>query len=493
MADSDPPAAPPSDAPSGTEPDPTTPPAVAPESAPLLKGAEGATAAEFAAFVALKKTLLDDSEVDDALLPDDVQLFRFCCVCLCDAAAAEAMARTHIAWRAEKRHILEAAARDVDAEGGISDYATAAAADDRAPNDGESTGYSPPALLCDLLPMAFKGFTGMDNDGYPVWVMRAGEVDTWSLVQAFEGSVHDAAIYWMQAVLEAMKRLSATQERCVHRCTAVIDVGGFGAQHLSDVKGLAFFYAYVQMATANYPEIFRHIFIINAGMVFPSLFATIQPLLPERDRKVIKILGGAEAYMPVLEAHLPLSCVPAVLGGTMRDPDEDGYGSGALCGHRVPVGGSVSALLMRRGGLAAPVAADVKVEVHRCEPGDAEAIKAGGDCYAVVRWTAQVKPLGPGVPDMDPFSNLPGAANRGPSSRFELWWAQDSYTSQWADHGQPIVVAAVGAEGSHAFDFKTTVYGLYSGYAYVAKLRARVGALKAAGEWSEDFRFTADA
>ncbi|GIL58471.1 hypothetical protein Vafri_13601 [Volvox africanus] len=65
-----------------------------------------------------------------------------------------------------------------------------------------------------------------------------------------------------------------------------------------------------------YPEHLGTMFVINTPLIFRGIWAAVQPLLQERTRKKIVILGSD--YLPTLTQMVPLERLPDIFGGKMR-------------------------------------------------------------------------------------------------------------------------------------------------------------------------------
>ena len=78
--------------------------------------------------------------------------------------------------------------------------------------------------------------------------------------------------------------------------------------------------AIVTGAGSFFPETAWKLFIVNAPFIFRSAYAVIKPLIHPVTRDKIKILGGKSAYLPEMKkAGIPLSAIPASMGGTHAD------------------------------------------------------------------------------------------------------------------------------------------------------------------------------
>lgn len=77
-----------------------------------------------------------------------------------------------------------------------------------------------------------------------------------------------------------------------------------------------------------YCESLGQMFIINTPTIFRLVWAVVNPLLEERTRRKIVILGSD--YLPTITQLIPLENLPECLGGTSKAPV-----SGVVCWERV--------------------------------------------------------------------------------------------------------------------------------------------------------------
>jgi hypothetical protein len=77
-----------------------------------------------------------------------------------------------------------------------------------------------------------------------------------------------------------------------------------------------------QMYEANYPELLRRVFIINAPKIFSILYSIVTPFMHERTRDKIQVYGqDSKQWKATLLADIDPDQLPASYGGTMTDPD----------------------------------------------------------------------------------------------------------------------------------------------------------------------------
>lgn len=78
----------------------------------------------------------------------------------------------------------------------------------------------------------------------------------------------------------------------------------------------------IQMYEANYPELLRRVFIINAPKIFSILYSIVTPFMHQRTRDKIQVYGhDSKQWKAALLADIDPDQLPASYGGTMTDPD----------------------------------------------------------------------------------------------------------------------------------------------------------------------------
>ena len=129
-----------------------------------------------------------------------------------------------------------------------------------------------------------------DRAGQPILIERFGKCD---LTYLNKDLGTDEIIEWVIHRLEyrqlILSKLSQQRGEMI-RYFGIVDLSGLGFQHCStslyDVGKKI-----LKVSTTYFPEAMSNICVINTPYVFSTIFAAIQPLLPERTQKKIRILG----------------------------------------------------------------------------------------------------------------------------------------------------------------------------------------------------------
>ncbi|KAB7498357.1 SEC14-like protein 2 [Armadillidium nasatum] len=93
----------------------------------------------------------------------------------------------------------------------------------------------------------------------------------------------------------------------------------------------------LQAYEANYPEILKYAFVINAPKIFSAAFALIKPFMNENTIRKVKIFG-TRGWREVILNEVSPDQLPAHWGGTMTDPDGDPRCPSKIgCGGKIPI------------------------------------------------------------------------------------------------------------------------------------------------------------
>jgi len=147
-------------------------------------------------------------------------------------------------------------------------------------------------------------------------------------------SMMEKDIYSVRTNLERHK-LPPTE---VFQSTMIMDLEEFGMQHITHKPTLDVAMQYVQFYEANYPEVLRRMFIVNAPKIFSILFALLKPFLNGTTFSKIVFLGSSDSphtHKALLD-EIEADQLPAHYGGTLTDPDGN-----PLCLSLVNMGGTV--------------------------------------------------------------------------------------------------------------------------------------------------------
>ncbi|CAD5218647.1 unnamed protein product [Bursaphelenchus okinawaensis] len=175
------------------------------------------------------------------------------------------------------------------------------------------------------------GVMGFDNDGDLITCSFLGNVRPRTLVkcgsthQVFKMAILDAVLIWKLL----KKREQKTGKKA--GCKIIMDLSGFGMEHLF-APTVKIYLNLIKLLQDMFPEITNKIYVINSPTVFTTAFALIKPILSEKTKAKIEILGSN--YQEMLLNELGADNVYPLYGGTKK-----------------PVKGSLETGTLRMGGV----------------------------------------------------------------------------------------------------------------------------------------------
>lgn len=254
-------------------------------------------------FFALKKFR---QSVEDILQPhhDNYFLVRWLRARKWDVAAAEKMLRESMEWR-----------RQWDVE--------------------KLSEWVPPQILKDYLP---HGLSGFDKDGAPVIVVYFDALDLYGILHVVSRrDMIKVTIKYLEEYLKLCREQMQKHGPAAGQVVVIFDMQGFNLrQYLWRPAGEVVI-TLLQMYEANYPEILKTCYIINAPKVFAFAFSVAKKFMNEYTLSKIQIhKADPSKWQPAIFSNVARDQVPAFFGGTLKDPD----GNPKL-GTKIRLGGKV--------------------------------------------------------------------------------------------------------------------------------------------------------
>ncbi|GLI68592.1 hypothetical protein VaNZ11_013062 [Volvox africanus] len=159
-----------------------------------------------------------------------------------------------------------------------------------------------------------------DKYGRPIYIELLGQTDPSRMLEAttLDRLVH----YHICEVENLMRRIlpacSALAGRPIITKSVILDMRGvsmktFGSAAQKILKTV------IAIDQDYYCETLGQMFIINTPTVFRVIWAVVNPLLEERTRRKIVILGSD--FLPTIKQLVPLEKLPTFLGGSSKVPD----------------------------------------------------------------------------------------------------------------------------------------------------------------------------
>ncbi|KAG2423225.1 hypothetical protein HXX76_015482 [Chlamydomonas incerta] len=239
--------------------------------------------------VALGK-LREQLTAEDALVPDhddDITLLRFLMARDFNVDKALAMYRDMRAWR------------QAEAINGL--------------YQADPAGAQFPEM--EALLEAYPHFTfNTDKFGRPVYVEMLGRTDAAKLFEVItvERLIRYHCWTWERYLRCYLPACSEAAGRPICTTTVIIDLAGLSLGHFNAATQ-RLLNTFSKIDQDYYPEHLGLMFIINTPLIFRGIWAAVQPLLQERTRKKIIMLGSD--YLPELSKVVPPERLPDLLGG----------------------------------------------------------------------------------------------------------------------------------------------------------------------------------
>ncbi|CAG7721230.1 unnamed protein product [Allacma fusca] len=152
---------------------------------------------------------------------------------------------------------------------------------------------------------------GKDKEGY---LVAAAQIGKWDFRSAVEAGLKNEfilfVIQWFERLVDIFDQLS-TKDRFYGQLCIIFDFEGFAYRQLASKGVITMLVELIQIFEANYPEVLRVIWIINAPAVFNILWGIIKPFLTERTTSKIRIHGSnrgkwrADIVSMVKEENIP--------------------------------------------------------------------------------------------------------------------------------------------------------------------------------------------
>ncbi|XP_057372014.1 SEC14-like protein 2 [Daphnia carinata] len=108
----------------------------------------------------------------------------------------------------------------------------------------------------------------------------------------------------------------------ISQLTIIFDMDGFSMRHITYKPGIDTVLQLLQVYEANYPELLRRVFVINAPKVFAVLYSMMKPLMHEKTANKVHVFSNnSDQWKAALLEDIDPQELPACYGGTLTDPD----------------------------------------------------------------------------------------------------------------------------------------------------------------------------
>ncbi|KAI8434560.1 hypothetical protein MSG28_003106 [Choristoneura fumiferana] len=183
-----------------------------------------------------------------------------------------------------------------------------------------------------------SGSTGFDKEGSPVIIVPFVGLDAWGLLHAVtKTDVIRMILRHLERYLALARAQAQTHGPHALKVTVLFDLEGFNMRQYAWKPAAEMVFTLLQLYEANYPEILKSCFIVNAPKVFSLAFSVIKKFMHEYTISKIKIYGSdAKKWQAQVLQLIDKDQLPVHYGGTVLDDNGD-----PRCGLIVKPGGKV--------------------------------------------------------------------------------------------------------------------------------------------------------
>ncbi|CAK1545137.1 unnamed protein product [Leptosia nina] len=195
--------------------------------------------------------------------------------------------------------------------------------------------WKPPEVLEKHFP---SGTTGFDKEGSPIIFVPFVGLDVWGLLHSVSRTdLIRMILRHLEHYLALGRKQSLTYGPAALKVTVIFDLEGFNIRQYAWKPAAEMVFTLLQIYEANYPEILKSCFLINAPKVFSLAFSVVKKFMHEYTISKIRIFGtDAKKYQPQILALIDKDTLPAHYGGNLVDENGD-----PRCSSLIKPGGKV--------------------------------------------------------------------------------------------------------------------------------------------------------
>ncbi|PNF14249.1 hypothetical protein B7P43_G12208 [Cryptotermes secundus] len=196
--------------------------------------------------------------------------------------------------------------------------------------------WVPPEVMQKYYP---SGISGYDKEGAPVIIVPFAGLDMWGMMHCINKSDFiKMTIKTLEMYMSIAREQAEKFGNEASKLICVMDMENFNIRQYAWRPAGEVVVALVQMYEANYPEILKACYIINAPKVFAIAFAVVKNFMNEHTLRKIQIIkSDPQKWQPILLASIEPDQLPAHFGGTLTDPDGNPrYATKVAQGGKIP-------------------------------------------------------------------------------------------------------------------------------------------------------------
>ncbi|KDR20081.1 SEC14-like protein 2 isoform X2 [Zootermopsis nevadensis] len=180
--------------------------------------------------------------------------------------------------------------------------------------------WEPPEVIQKYYP---SGISGYDKDGAPVIIVPFAGLDMWGMMHCIsKADFIKMTIKTLELYLSRAREQAQKFGQEASKVVVIMDMENFNLRQYAWRPAGEAVMALLQMYEANYPEILKACYIINAPKVFAIAFSVVKNFLNEYTLQKIQIIASdPRKWQPLLLKLIESDQLPAHFGGTQTDPD----------------------------------------------------------------------------------------------------------------------------------------------------------------------------
>nr|XP_018917974.1 PREDICTED: SEC14-like protein 2 [Bemisia tabaci] len=180
--------------------------------------------------------------------------------------------------------------------------------------------WEPPEVLQKYYP---SGISGFDKDGSPIVVIPFAGLDMYGLLHCVSKSdVVKATIKMLESYIKVAQEQTKIHGQKAAQVMCVIDMVDFNLRQYAWRPAGEVTLNMIQMYEANYPEILKVCYVVNAPKIFSLAFSIVKNFLNDYTIGKIHITKTDPAkWKALLLTKADPDQLPAHFGGTQTDPD----------------------------------------------------------------------------------------------------------------------------------------------------------------------------
>lgn len=196
--------------------------------------------------------------------------------------------------------------------------------------------WEPPEVFQKYFPCGIAGF---DKEGTPVIIVPFAGLDMWGMMHTVsKADFIKMTIKTLESYLSLATEQAQKFGQGAANVVCIMDMENFNIRQYAWRPAGEVIVALLQMYEANYPEILKACYVINAPKIFAIAYAVIKNFLNDYTLQKMHIFkSDPRKWQPVLLEAIEHDQLPAHFGGTLTDPDGNPRYTTKICqGGKIP-------------------------------------------------------------------------------------------------------------------------------------------------------------